>query len=73
MYGNIGASNRLDFTAIGPAVNLAARLGALAGALGRDALVSADFAAECPGDVEPLGSQSLRGLSRPVEVFALRK
>ena len=25
-YGNIGAANRLDFTAIGPAVNLAARM-----------------------------------------------
>jgi adenylate cyclase len=26
MYGNIGGGNRLDFTCIGPAVNLAARL-----------------------------------------------
>jgi adenylate cyclase len=72
LYGNIGASNRLDFTAIGPAVNLVARLGALAGELGRDALVSADFAAECPGQIEALGTRSLRGLSKPVEVFGLK-
>lgn len=72
LYGNIGASNRLDFTAIGPAVNLVARLGALAGELGRDALVSADFAALCPDRVEPLGTRSLRGLSKPVEVYGLK-
>jgi len=31
LYGNVGAVNRLDFTCIGPAVNLAARLEELAG------------------------------------------
>ena len=72
LYGNIGASNRLDFTAIGPAVNLVARLGALAGELGRDALVSADFAALCPDEVEALGTHRLRGLSKPVGVFGLK-
>ena len=72
LYGNIGASNRLDFTAIGPAVNLVARLGALAGELGRDVLVSAEFAALCPDRVEPLGMRALRGLSKPVEVYGLK-
>ena len=35
LYGNIGAANRLDVACIGPAVNLAARLEALAARLGR--------------------------------------
>ncbi|MGH7065527.1 MAG: adenylate/guanylate cyclase domain-containing protein, partial [Stellaceae bacterium] len=42
LYGNIGGGNRLDFTCIGPAVNLAARIEALAGRLGRAILASAD-------------------------------
>ena len=36
MYGNIGGGNRLDFTCIGPAVNLAARLEKVASKLGED-------------------------------------
>jgi adenylate cyclase len=72
LYGNIGGANRLDFTATGPAVNLAARLGALTGELGHETLVSAEFAAACERDVVPLGPQPVRGLGRSVELYALR-
>ena len=44
MYGNIGGGNRLDFTCIGPAVNLAARLEKVASKLGEAVVASADFA-----------------------------
>jgi len=40
LFGNIGSGNRLDFTCIGPAVNLTARLEKLAGRLGRTILAS---------------------------------
>ena len=41
LYGNIGGGNRLDFTCIGPAVNLAARIEKIAGRLNRTVVASA--------------------------------
>jgi adenylate cyclase len=70
LYGNIGSATRLDFTTIGPAVNLTARLETLARDLGRDLVVSAAFAAHCPEAVASLGTFRLRGFRDPVEVFA---
>jgi adenylate cyclase len=70
LYGNVGSAARLDFTAIGPAVNLTARLETLARDLGRDLVVSAAFAAHCPEAVASLGTFQLRGFRDPVEVFA---
>ena len=48
MYGNIGGGNRLDFTCIGPAVNLAARLEKVAAQWVRPIVASAEFAAHVP-------------------------
>jgi adenylate cyclase len=69
-YGNIGSAGRLDFTAIGPAVNLTARLENLARDLGRDLVVSARFAGHSPEVLESLGTFQLRGFREPQEVFA---
>ena len=70
-YGNIGSGDRLDFTAIGPAINLAARLEKLGGELGQAVVVSKDFATHCLAGFDPLGSFALRGFSEPQEVLAL--
>ena len=69
-YGNIGSGGRLDFTAIGPAVNLAARLENLTRDLSRDLVVSARFAGHCADALESLGTFELRGFREPQEVFA---
>ena len=45
LYGNVGATDRLDFTVIGPAINEVARMEALCEPLGRTVLVSAEFVA----------------------------
>jgi adenylate cyclase len=71
MYGNIGGGNRLDFTCIGPAVNLAARLEKVASKLGETIVVSADFAGHCPDEFRPLGEHSIAGFAAPQTVFGL--
>jgi adenylate cyclase len=68
-YGNIGAADRLDFTVIGPAVNLVSRIENAAKMLGQPIVVSADLAAALDGIVS-LGRHRLRGLATPQELFA---
>jgi adenylate cyclase len=67
-YGNIGAADRLDFTVIGPAVNLVSRIENAAKALGQRIVVSAELAATLDG-VASLGHHQLRGLATPHELF----
>ncbi len=70
-YGNVGASDRLDFTAVGPAVNLAARLETMTKVTGYSLLTSERFARIYPGRLIPVGSFELRGLSKPEKVFSI--
>lgn len=70
-FGNIGASNRLDFTAIGPAVNLAARLLGAAEKLGADDVCSQAIAELLPERTKFLGEISLKGFEEKQSVFRL--
>ena len=71
IFGNVGAPGRLDFTVIGPAVNLASRLEDLTKRLSRPMLFSSAFARICPRPLVSLGFQPVRGLNDPEEVFGL--
>jgi adenylate cyclase len=71
MFGNIGASNRLDFTVIGPAVNYAARLEKLCSQINRPILLSADFAALLEtNSALAAGRHKLKDIDEPQPVFA---
>lgn len=69
--GNIGTRTRLDFTVIGPAVNMTSRLESLTKELGEPVVASAAFAAAVGRRMRPLGSYRLRGIAGPVAVFGL--
>lgn len=71
IYGNIGAPDRLDFTVIGPAVNLVTRVDQLTKPLGRRLLVTDDLARAYGGKLLSLGVHPIRGLARPHEIFTL--
>jgi class 3 adenylate cyclase len=71
LWGNIGAADRLDFTAIGPAVNLVSRLEGLCRPLQQTILVSGAVAAATTAPLIPLGVHALRGIATPCAVFTV--
>jgi adenylate cyclase len=71
LYGNIGGGNRLDFTCIGPAVNLAARLEKIASRLHRTIVASEGFAGICSGGWSDLGEFPIAGFSKDQRVYGL--
>lgn len=70
-FGNIGTPYRLDFTVIGPAVNMASRLEALTKELGTPIVASEAFARTCGRDLRLLGRFALRGIGAPAAVYGL--
>src|SRR5215472_9463830 len=71
IYGNIGASSRLDFTVIGHAVNLVSRMQRLCRRFDKAMLFSADFVRQSGVPALSMGRHELQGVGAPQEVFAL--
>ena len=68
-YGNVGSIDRLDFTVIGKAANVAARLSDLAKDL--DVPVLAGDLAGQGSNLEFVGVQHLHNIAEPIEVWGL--
>jgi adenylate cyclase len=70
-YGNIGVGDRLDFTVIGPDVNLTSRIERLCRELDRSLIMSEAFAERLDRPVWELGHFELRGFSKMQRLFEL--
>jgi adenylate cyclase len=76
VVGNVGHDKRLDYTAIGDTVNLAARLEAATKELGSVMLVSASTIGRLSEEMREramrIGDITVKGRKQPVEVWALQ-
>ena len=74
LYGNMGGEERLDFTVIGPEVNLAARISGMHKPLGQHVIISETVTQDAKSphaELVSLGRYMLRGVDRPQELFTL--
>ncbi|WP_454855587.1 adenylate/guanylate cyclase domain-containing protein [Rhizobium binxianense] len=71
-YGNIGSGRRLDFTLIGPDVNVVSRIQSVCSELGEALLMSEPFREEA-GVEDPvsIGLQQLKGFADTTELFKI--
>jgi len=69
-YGNVGSRERLDFTVIGTAANVAARLSDLGKRLGHGVVTTKEIAESAIDEMTALGPFELHNVATPVEAFA---
>ena len=69
IYGNVGSTDRLDFTVIGSPANEAARIQDLCKLLDTPVLVSAKLAERFTSELVSLGRHALRGVDNELEVL----
>ena len=70
LYGNVGSSERLDFTIIGESVNIAARGVSTAKLLGTDYVFTRSFIQRFTSNMfVPIGRHAFKGIAEPQELF----
>ena len=71
VVGNMGSDTRFDFSAIGDAVNTAARLESATKEAGVDILIGENTAKNCKFVLKSLKSISVKGKKEPINVFTI--
>ena len=69
LYGNIGSATRIDFTVLGQAVNIAARIEGLCTKLGAPLLFSEEFASKLSEPGRFLAEEPLKGTDGTSRIF----
>jgi adenylate cyclase len=73
LWGDVGAAERLDFTAIGSAVNLVSRLEGAMPAAGKGRPRLGRLGPETASPLIPLGTHAPRGIAAPCAVFTVQE
>ena len=71
-YGNVGSGSRLDFTLIGPDVNVVSRIQSICSEKGEALLISESFCEKTRiADAVSIGPQRLKGFADAMELFTI--
>jgi len=71
VIGNCGSSTRFDYTAIGSAVNIAARCESSCKTVGKDLIIAEETAKNCGFELKSLKPIEVKGISKLLKIFTL--